>query len=152
MAWLLLIGVDFLFHASLFAPLWEQDIPAFKPLDRLALLIPAGYLSFLLLTALIGYVFFKVFRTKPRKREVLQFGLIFGMLFSASNLLGLYSYVAIPLKQLVLFNLVYCIEIFIVTLSIHHMAFTTRLTTSIWVSILIFIFLLILGIAVQNVF
>ncbi len=151
-AWLLFIGVDFLFHASIFASLWTDNIPAIKPLDNLALLIPAGYFSFLLLTILIGYLFFRFFKTKPHFKGVAKFGLIFGALYSLSNLSGLFSYVAIPLKQLVLFNLVYFIEIIVLVLSINHIAYSTNLKKSIGFSFLIFIGLLISGIVVQNIF
>lgn len=150
-AWLLFVGVDFLFHAGILEQLWKEEIPAIKPLDDLATLIPAGYASFLLLTALIGYVFFKIFKTKPARREVFKFGFIFGLLFSLGNLTGLFSYVAIPLKQLVIFNLVYFIEIFVVVIAIDHLAFTTRLKKAIWVSVLLFIVLVILGVVIQNV-
>lgn len=151
-SWLLFIGVDFLFHASIFAQVWKEDTPAIKPLTNLALLIPAGYFSFLLLTGLIGYLYFKIFRTKPLKKEVLKFGLAFGLLFSLSNLLGLFSYVAIPFEQLLLFNLVYFIEIIVVTGCMHYISYSTNLKKSLWFSILIFISLLISGIVIQNMF
>jgi hypothetical protein len=151
LAWMLFIGVDFLFHASLFATLWKEDIPAFKSLENLALLIPSGYFSFFILTTLIGYLFFKIFKEKPAIKEVVKFGLIFGFLFSLSNLLGLFSYIAIPLKQLLLFNLVYFIEIIVVTLSINFIVFSTNLKKSIWLSVLTFIGLLIIGIVIQNI-
>jgi len=151
LAWIIFIGVDFLFHASLLETLWKEDIPAFKSLENLALLIPAGYFSFFLLTALIGYIFFKIFKEKPAIKEVMKFGLIFGFLFSLSNLLGLFSFIKIPLKQLLLINLVYFIEIIVVTLSIHFTVFSTHLKKSIWFSISIFIGLLIIGIVIQNI-
>ena len=150
-AWLLFIGVDFLFHASLLASLWREKIPALKPLDDLALLIPAGYLSFLLLTGLIGYVFFKVFTQKPSKRQVLSFGLIFGLLFAMSNLFGLYSYVALPFGYLLVFNLVYLIEIIVVSLCLNYVGFSVRSKKPVLRSTLIFIGLIVLGIIIQNI-
>jgi hypothetical protein len=150
-AWLLFIGVDFLFHASLFASLWKEDLPALKSLDNLALLIPAGYTSFLLLTVLIGYLFFRIFERRPPIKEVFKFALVFGALFSLSNLLGLFSYIAIPFKHLLLFNLVYFIEIIVVTLSLYTIVFSANIKKSIWRSALIFIILFISGIIIQNV-
>ncbi len=151
MAWMLFIGVDFLFHASIFASLWKEDIAIFKPLHELMILIPVGYASFLLLTFLIGYLFFSIYKIKPPITEVLKFALIFGILFSLSNLLGLFSYVAIPLKQLLLFNLVYFIEIIVVTISLYFTLFSINLKKVIWYSIFIFLILFITGIVIQNV-
>ena len=150
-AWMLFIGVDFLFHASIFAPLWKEDIPAFKSLENLALLIPAGYLSFLLLTLLIGFVFFKIFKTKPLKNEVLNFALLFGALFSLSNFLSLYSFVEVPVKHLLIFNLIYFIEIIVVTFSLYYVFFSTNLKKLFWRSVLIFFLLLVFGIVIQNI-
>lgn len=150
-AWILFIGVDFLFHASILASLWKEDIAIFKSLENLSLLIPAGYISFLLLTVLIGYLFFRIFKIKPPIKEAFNFALIFGILFSLSNLLGLFSYIAIPLKYLLLFNLVYFIEIIVVTLSLYFIVFSTNLKKVIWLSTLIFFILFITGIVIQNV-
>ena len=151
LAWLLFIGTDFLFHASIFASLWEEDIAALKSLENLALLIPAGYCSFFLLTILVGYLFFTIFREKPPIIETLKFAVIFGLLFSLSNLLGLYSYVAIPFKQLLVFNLIYFIEIVVVVFSLYYVAFSAKFKKSIWLSISIFFILVLVGIVIQNI-
>jgi hypothetical protein len=151
MAWILFIGVDFLFHASIFASLWKEEILIFKSPENLALLIPIGYISFLLLTILIGYLFFRIFKTKPSLKNTLEFALVFGILFSVSNLLGLYSYIKIPLKHLLLFHLIYFIEILVLTLSLHFIRFSTNLNRSIWLTVLIFFILIITGIVIQNV-
>ncbi len=152
LAWFILIGIDFLFHASLLAGYWNADLPALKPLDDLALLIPAGYLSFLLLTALVGIVFFKIFKTMPAIGQVFGFGLVFALLFSLSNLLGLYSYVDLPLKHLVVFNLVYFIEIIAITLCFYYFSFKLSLRKSILYTVVIFFGLIIIGIIIQNIF
>src|SRR5690606_4361393 len=138
-------------HASIFASLWKEDVATFKSMEDLAILIPMGYLSFLLLTVLIGYLFFRIFKTKPALNEVFKFGLIFGLLYSLSNLLGLFSYIVFPMKQLLLFNLVYFIEIMVVTLSLYFTLFTVNLKSVIWYTILCFILLLIIGIVIQNI-
>ena len=151
LAWIIFIGVDFLFHASLFASFWNGDLPALKSLKDLALLIPAGYLSFLLLTALIGYVFFKIFKTKPAVRQVFQFGLIVALLYSLSNLLGLFSYIDLPIKNLIIFNLVYFIEIVIVCLFLNYVAFSKGTRRPIFISIGILFILIIIGIVIQNI-
>ena len=116
LAWLVFIGIDFLIHASLLENLWKEEISAIKPLKDLAILIPGGYLSFLLLTLLIGFVFIKIFPKQESFKNALTFGVIFGFLFSLSNLLGLFSYIRLPLDHLIFFNMGYFIEIIAVVL------------------------------------
>ena len=62
LAWIIFIGMDFLFHASIFASLWKEEIAIFKSPEDLLFLIPVGYVSFLLLTILIGYLFFRILK------------------------------------------------------------------------------------------
>jgi hypothetical protein len=151
MAWMLFIGVDFLFHASIFASLWKEDIATFKSLENLALLIPIGYLSFLLLTILVAYVFFKIHNRKPTMKQVVTFSLIFGSLYSLSNLLGSYSYIEIPLKHLLLFNLVYFIEIIVVSFTLYLVMYTNKFKKTIWLSIITFFALVMVGVVIQNI-
>lgn len=150
LAWLIFIGIDFLFHASLFANFWKEDLPALKPLNDLALLIPAGYLSFLLLTSLIGFVFFKAFTDKPSFWSVFKYGLLFSVLFSLSNALGLYSYIDLPVRQILVFNLVYFIEIIAATLFIYHFSFNLSIRKAVGYTILIFFGLVVVGVIIQN--
>lgn len=152
LAWLIFIGVDFLFHASIFASIWNENLDALKSLDDLALLIPAGYLSFFFLTTLIGYVFFRIFKTKPGVYKAFEFGLIFGLLFAFSNFLGLFSYIELPVKHLIIFNLVYFVEIIIVCLFLNYVAFSKGIRKTIVTSVVSFLLLIIVGIVVQNVF
>jgi hypothetical protein len=151
MAWLLFIGVDFLFHASLLESYWKEDIAVLKSLEDLFLLIPAGYLSFLLLTILIFFVYDKIFTSKPKLKESIVFGVVFGLLFSLSNLLGLYSYISLPVEHLILFNLVYFLEIVVVVVMIHLVLFSEKRKKVIWMGVLCFFLLLILGIVIQNI-
>lgn len=149
-AWFIFVGIDFIFHASLLQDLWKQDLPALKSLEQLAQLIPAGYASFLLLCLLMSYVYFRFYQEKPAFRESLKFGLIFGGLFAASNLLGLYSYIDLPMKHLIVINLVYFIEMLAVVAVFSH-SFSFRKP---W-RILLFAFLgllsmIIIGALLQN--
>ena len=150
-AWILVIGVDFLFHASIFASLWSEDVAIFKSTKELSLLLPIGYLSFLFLSLLIGYLFFKIFKVKPTLKEVLIFGFIIGMLYLLINFSGLFSYVKIPVKQLIIFNLISFVEIIVITLSLYFTLFAKSLKRIVWLTILCFMLLLICGIVVQNI-
>jgi hypothetical protein len=150
-AWIVFIGIDFFFHASLLETLWKEEIDSIKPEMDLFVLIPLGYLSFLLLTVLVGYSFTKIFQTKPNRIKVLGFALIFGLLYSTSNLLGVYSYVNIPLKHLIIMNVIYFIEISAVVFIFYKAAYKRKLNRVLWYSILTFFALVIIGIIIQNI-
>jgi len=150
-AWLIFIGIDFFFHASLLESLWKEEIESIKPEMDLFILIPIGYFSFLLLTLLVGYSFTKIFQTKPNKNKVIGFSLIFGLLYSVSNLLGVYSYVNIPLKHLIIMNAIYFIEISAVVFIFYKATYRKKLNRLLWNSILTFFALVIIGIIIQNI-
>ena len=150
-AWIVFVGIDFFFHASLLEYLWQKEIESIKPALDLFLLIPLGYLSFLLLTLLVGYTFTKIYASKPNRKEIIGFTLIFGFLFSASNLLALFSYVNIPLKQIIIYNVIYFIEISVVIFIFYKSMFRKKINKLIWYSILAFFGLVIIGIIIQNI-
>ena len=79
-----------------------------------------------------------------------QFSIIFSILFSLSNFFGLFSYVAIPVKQLLLFNLVYFVEIFTIIFFFYKAMFAQKYTRVILYSITYFIALVFIGIVIQN--
>lgn len=149
-AWVLFIGIDFLFHASLLAPIWAAEVPAIKSPTELFRLIPAGYASFLLQTILIGYLIYKVFPLEPALGEVARFGIIVGLLLAVSNALALFSYVAIPIQHLLLFNFVYLIEIVAIAIIFYYLLFAVRFRKVIGICILLFFVLIVAGIVIQN--
>jgi hypothetical protein len=151
-AWLLFIAIDFLFHASILKYFWKQEIAAIKPLEELASLIPAGYMSILLLTILIGYIFNLVFTEKPELKNVIKFALIFGVLFSFSNFFGLFSFVTIPILTLALMNVVHFIEVFGIVIVYNNLLYDDRIRKKILIWLFVFIFLIICGIIIQNIF
>lgn len=150
LAWVLFIGIDFLFHASLLKSLWEEDIAAIKPLDELFVLIPTGYLSFFLLTLLATYVFYRIFPEKPSRSEAVVFSLIFAALFALSNFFAFYSFLSLPLKHLLAFNLVYFIEVFTVLIFFSVSMYTKNISRVVIYTIITFFILLITGFILQN--
>jgi len=149
-AWMVFIGIDFLFHASLFETLWHKEIAALKSQLDLFLLIPAGYGSFLLLTILTGWVFGLAFSKQPDRKQYLKTALIFSGLFAASHFLALYSFVNVPLKHLLLLSVVYFIELFAVMTVFYRAVTTRRIRRIIVCSLSLFVALLIIGIVIQN--
>ena len=150
-AWLVFVGIDFIFHGAILQHMWEDQVTAFKSLEDLAILIPAGYASFFLLTLLITFTFHKSFPEPPSKGGWLQFALIWSLLFAASNFLGMYSYLEIPLKHLVVFNFVYLIEIFTVVFLLKGLYFNANKRRIRWWCVGIFFMFIVVAIVIQNV-
>jgi len=103
-----------------------------------------------MLTLLVGYCFTKIFPSKPEKAQVMNFVLIFGFLFSVSNLFGLFSYINIPFKHLVMFNLVYFIEIAGVVFIFYKTSYRENVKKMIWYTLLAFFLLVVVGVIIQN--
>lgn len=151
LAWIVFIGIDFLFHASILASLWDDALPALKPKQDLALLIPAGYLSFLLLTVLTGWLFRRLFRnTEPSEKAVWTFALVFATLFSGSYFMAQYSILNLPATHIAAFSLVYFIEIVAITWIYHFVFLTDRPKNLAWKLVLVFVGLVVVGVVVQN--
>lgn len=151
-AWLLFIGIDFLFHASLLKYVWGQEFAAVKPLEELALLIPVGYLSFLLLTALIGYLFVSIFKEKPLLKDAVKFALVFSALFSLSSFLGQFSFLNLPTVFLAITSIISFVEVFSVTILFHGLLFAKGIKKKALLVIVAFVLLLMAGIIIQNIF
>lgn len=83
------IGFDFLVHAGILADLYKQPSPFLLPLDQAARLIPLGYLSFLIITALLAWLMVAL-EVRGGRRGLL-FGLAFGGTVWASLVIGLAS-------------------------------------------------------------
>ncbi|UCG95489.1 MAG: hypothetical protein JSV92_00335, partial [archaeon] len=120
--------------------------------EELASLIPAGYLSFLLLTILIGYIFNLVFKEKPELKNVIKFAIIFGVLYSFNSFLGLFSFVTIPILTLALISVVHFIEVFVIIFVYNDLLYDDRIRKKILIWLFVFIILLVCGIVIQNVF
>lgn len=152
LAWLVFIGIDFIIHAGLLENMWKEEVAAIKPIKELALLIPGGYLSFLLLTLLVGFVFIKIYPEQGTFKSALKFGIIFGLLFSLSNLLALFSYIRLPWAHLIFPNLGYFIEIVAVVLVYHGFFYPEKIKNKVWKPVAIFFILVIVGVIIQNIF
>jgi len=99
LAWLSVIGFDFLLHASLLAPLYADPHPFLLPLERAFVLIPVGYLSFLIIVILVLWL---MVRLKIAKWQAgFLFGLKLGALTWGSVAVGLMSISTAPLLLMV---------------------------------------------------
>lgn len=99
LAWLGVIGFDFLLHASFLAPLYAQPSPFLLAPERAFTLIPLGYLSFLVIVTLIAWLMVRL------EIKTMQAGLIFGLELGAllwgGLVLSLISISTAPLQLMV---------------------------------------------------
>ncbi len=88
-AWLSMLGVDFLVHAGLLASLYTQSSPFLLSPATAFNLIPVGYVSFLLLTVLLVWLMIRLQVVGWRGGVI--FGLELGGLMWGAFVLGLLS-------------------------------------------------------------
>src|SRR3972149_450301 len=88
-AWLSMLGFDFLLHAGLLAELYLQPSPFLLPPLAAFTLIPLGYLSFLLLAILLVWLMIRLKLAGWRQGAL--FGLELGGLAWGAFALGLLS-------------------------------------------------------------
>ena len=146
LAWLFFLMFDFLAHAVLLNSFWASDLPAIKSKDELFRLIPFGYLSFLILTLLIGWLYARLFKTSGNVTRGLAFGAIFGGLFALSTFLGWLSFLNLPPLFLFLASLVYFVEILGVGFVYGYLLHPTSVKKRVWTITSIIILGLCLGI------
>ena len=149
-AWLVFLTLDFLAHASLLSSIWEQGHPALKAKGELFRLIPLGYLSFLFLTILVGWLYKRIFGSEGSAIKGLLFGATFGSLFALSNGLGWYSFLSLPLDFVVWVSLVYFVELAAVGLVFGLLMHPVSLRKRIWLLTGFVILGFVIGIVLQN--
>lgn len=99
LAWLAMIGLDFILHAGVLAGLYLQPSPFLLSTVTALALIPVGYLALLLSAALVVWL---MHRLHPAGwREGALFGLELGSLTSGAFVLGLLSISTAALPLLV---------------------------------------------------
>jgi hypothetical protein len=89
LAWLSMLGVDFLVHAGLLANLYTQSSPFLLSPTTAFALIPLGYLSFALLALLLVWLMIRLQVAGWRAGAI--FGLELGGLMWGAFVLGLHS-------------------------------------------------------------
>lgn len=89
LAWLTMIGLDFLLHGGILARFYSGTDPFLLPLTDAFRRIPLGYLSFFLLAVLLVWLMRRL--AVRGWREGLIFGLKLGALVWGAFVLGLYS-------------------------------------------------------------
>lgn len=149
-AWLLFLTIDFLAHAVLLKSIWAGNLHALKNKEDLFRLIPLGYLSFFILTFLVGWLYVRLFRTNGNAMKGLKFGAIFGGLFALSIFFGWFSFLNLPPVFLFLASFVYFVEIAAVGFTYGYFMHSVTIKKRLWALAGIIIFGFLLGIILQN--
>jgi hypothetical protein len=98
-SWLTMLGVDFLLHGGLLANIYAQESPFLLSQLEAFRKIPIGYLSFLLITALLLWLMLRIGVVGWRRGRV--FGLKLGLLAWGAVLLGLISISTAPINLMI---------------------------------------------------
>lgn len=151
MAWLLFLMLDFLSHASLLTSFWNNQFRALKSKQELFRLIPVGYLSFLALVFLIGWLYTRLFKTSISIKTGLSFGAMFGALFSLSIFLSWYSFLNLPVLFLFLASFVTFSEILGVGFTYGYLLSSVSIKKRVWWLTGVILLGFVLGMALQNI-
>lgn len=150
-AWLMFLMLDFLANASLLRNFWGQEYPALKSKEELFRLIPFGYISFLILTFLVGWVYTRFYQEKGSVKKGLCLGSVFGGLLALSLFLATYSAFNLPVVFILLMSAVYYIEIVAVSFCYGYLMYPiVTIKKRVWVLSGIIVAGFVLGIIVQN--
>jgi hypothetical protein len=150
-AWLIFLMIDFLAHASVLKPFWDKEYSALKSLDQLFVLIPFGYLSFLLLTLLVGGLYIRIYGVSGNSKKGILFGVLFGVLFSLSTFLAWYSAFDLPAEFIFFISCVYFIEIMGVSWTFGYLYHPRSIKKRFWLVMAIVLLGLVIAVVIQNV-
>lgn len=89
LAWLAMVGVDFVLHAGLLAPLYNWDSPFLLPPAEAFVRIPVGYLSFLVVAGALVWLLARLHVRSGRDAAATAAGA--GAIGWGALLLGLWS-------------------------------------------------------------
>ena len=150
-AWMGVIAVDFLSHATLLSPFWSQEYPALKSKIELFRLIPFGYLSYYILLLLVGWLYMRIYGARGNIHKGLAFGLTFGLFYAFSTFFGWFSALRLPFVFIMLISLTYFFEIAMTGFVFGFLMHVESVKKRIWILLIFILSGLVLGIVLQNV-
>lgn len=150
-AWLIFLMIDFFAHATVLRSFWDKEYSALKSLDQLFVFIPFGYLGFLFLTLLVGWVYVRIHGVSGNSKKGIQFGMLFGGLFALSTCLGWYSALDLPIEFIFFISLFYFVEILGVSWTFGYLYHPQSIKKRFWLAMLIVFLGLVLSVALQNI-
>jgi hypothetical protein len=151
MAWLFFLMLDFMAHATLLSRFWAKEYPALKSKEELFRLIPLGYLSFLILTLLIGWIYIRFVKDGGNTKKGFSFGAAFGGLYAVVTFLSWYSALNLPALFVLLISFVYFVEIVAVGFTFGFLLPPESVKKRVWALAGIIFFGFVLSIIIQNI-
>jgi hypothetical protein len=103
LAWVAVIGFDFLMNAGLLAPFYKWELPGFLPPLKMFQYIPLGYAAFLLWSVVVVWLVVRLHAYGARAGAI--FGAKLGGLLSGAAFLGWLSIFAFPAAMLFCWSL-----------------------------------------------
>ena len=149
LAWLIMIGFDFLIHAGILAPLYREPHPFLLPMEDALKLIPLGYASFLLLAVLLGWLMER--QRVESARSGFLFAVKIGILAWGAFCLGLLSISSAPAGLLLGWFAGQAIEMGLGGLIIGAGRGRERIGALTGLVVLTVLLMLVLGIVLQNI-
>ena len=126
LAWIAIIGFDFLLHGGILAGLYIQSSSFLLPPDKAFLLIPLGYLSFLIFQIFIVWLMIQLNITGWK--DGMFFGLKVGAFVWGAGIGGLVAgsgFAKKKLVQLILYVLLFFLIAIIVTIVLQSVCLST---------------------------
>jgi hypothetical protein len=148
LGWLAMVGVDFALHAGLLNELYTADSPFLLPLERAFVLIPLGYLSFLIMSAFLVWLLTRLGISDAKNAGT--FGLIFGAVVWGALMLGLLSIASADPKLLVAWWIGQTLELGVGGFVAGHVIGGADLLKAWGRVLVIFVLLVAAGILLQN--
>lgn len=148
LAWFTMIGFDLFWHAGVAADIYARPDPFLLAPERAFVLIPVGYLSFLLLALLLVWLALQVGVDSARAGAT--FGLKLGALTWGALLLGLYSIATAPPSVLVAWFVGQTVEMDLAGLVVGHGMRAPRLRGVFGRVLFLVVLLAVAAIVLQN--
>ncbi len=149
-AWLIMVMIDFLAHAVLLKPYWDQGYAALKTQQELFKYIPFGYLGYLFLAILLGWLYMQMYKRGGRTIRGLEFGAKFGMLFSVFTFFAWYSVFSLPAGFIVFIGFAFLIQLTAAGGVYGYLLHVPNIKKRYGLLVLVFIAGVVLGIVLQN--
>ena len=149
LAWLAIIGFDFLLHGSVLARFYSESSSFLLSPEEAFRLIPLGYLALLLFVILLIWIMTRL--SIEGWKSGLLFGLKVGLLTGVAFGLGLVSITTVSLILITAWSLGQVIELGVAGIVLGSGLAATRLRPLV-VEVTIFFFIMfILGVAIQSI-
>ena len=149
LSWLSMLGVDFFFHGGLLVKLYAHPSPFLLPPADAFRRIPLGYLSALLLCALLLWLMLRL--SQVGWRRGLAFGLQLGVFLAGTSMLALYSISTAELSLLLPWSIGQTLQMGLAGMVVGSGLAGQRLRTLLWRVAALVLCLVAVTVVLQNI-